>query len=356
MASEYDWHPGPSGQSVFKVETRNLGWWVLLAILLSVIVHVILYLVLGAIERSGMNGPGEEVVWRNTREQITIDQDKLNELLDEPVEPETQEPIEPEKTSEMDLVDESLDEFDLMEEMKDETIRMSPVETPKIFSDRAPTAPAPGLETAAGASMDVSAAGALSRDLEAMRNKLIDSSSAVAASQPVMELNQNEDLGDSVDTDEFFRQAASKALGDGADEVVQGYSSLDGMISRTGGLPSGEEKVALPTDILFEFNEYQLKESARLSMMKLAYVVQTNPDATFVIEGHTDSIGTEEANLELSRKRAEAVRQWLVERLRIAADNIRTVGLGESEPIAPVDGTREEQALNRRVEIVVKKP
>jgi hypothetical protein len=47
MASEYNWHPGIPGKSVFKVETRNLGWWVLLAILISVILHIVLDLVLG---------------------------------------------------------------------------------------------------------------------------------------------------------------------------------------------------------------------------------------------------------------------------------------------------------------------
>ena len=119
---------------------------------------------------------------------------------------------------------------------------------------------------------------------------------------------------------------------------------------------TGEEKIALPTDILFGFNEFELKEEARLSMMKLAFIVQTNPDATFVIEGHTDSFGGDEFNMDLGLKRAEAVRRWLVERLRINAENIKALGLGKSRPIVPIEGTAEQQSLNRRVEIVVKKP
>ncbi len=90
-------------------------------------------------------------------------------------------------------------------------------------------------------------------------------------------------------------------------------------------------------------------------MMKLAFIVQTNPDATFVIEGHTDSFGGDDFNLELSRKRAEAVRLWLVERLRIDASNIQVVGMGKTKPIVSTAGTAEQQALNRRVEIVVRK-
>lgn len=355
MATEYDWHPGTAGKSVFKVETRNLGWWVLLAIFVSVLVHVILYIVLGGIERRGKAYTGEDLVWRAQKDQITIDQNKLNELLSEPFEPEKADPIKPEKLSDLDLVDNSLDEFDLMEQMKDEPIRLSPVKTPQIFSREAPKAPGQALDIAAS-QLEISAAEMLAKDLDDMRNKLIDSSANVSVAQPVLELNQADDLGSSVDTDEFFKNAASKAFGNSAEEFVKGYASLDDMISRTGGLPSGEEKIALPTDILFEYNEFELKEEARLSMMKLAFVVQTNPDATFTIEGHTDSFGGEDFNRELSLKRAKAVRNWLVERLRIDDSNIRVMGLGKSRPIVSTEGTVEEQALNRRVEIVVKKP
>ncbi len=353
MASEYNWHPGIPGKSVFKVETRNLGWWVLLAILISVIVHIVLYVVLGAIERSSKTVVDESIVWRSKRDQVTIDREKLNELLADPVIPE-QTDIKPEKVSDLDLTDKSLDEFDLMEKIKEETIRMSPIESPKIFSTEAPKAPGQALEIAAS-NIEISAAEMLSKDLAEMRNKLVESSANVSVAQPVLELNASEDLGEGVDTDGFFKEAAAKAFGNGATEFVKGYASLDDLIGRTGGLPVGEEKIALPTDILFEYNAYELKEEARLSMMKLAFIVQTNPDATFIIEGHTDSFGGDQFNLDLSLKRAEAVRRWLVERLRIDAANIQVAGMGKTRPIVPVEGTAEQQALNRRVEIVVRK-
>lgn len=353
MASEYNWHPGIPGKSVFKVETRNLGWWVLLAILISVILHIVLYVILGAIERSTMAVVDESIVWRSKREQVTIDRDKLNELLADPDIPE-QTDIKPEKVSDLDLTDKSLDEFDLMEKIKEETIRMSPIESPKIFSTEAPKAPGQALEIAAS-NIEISAAEMLSKDLAEMRNKLVESSANVSVTQPVLELNTSDDLGEGVDTDGFFKEAAAKAFGNGADEFVKGYASLDDLIGRTGGLPVGEEKIALPTDILFEYNEFELKEEARLSMMKLAFIVQTNPDATFIIEGHTDSFGGDQFNLDLSLKRAEAVRRWLVERLRIDAANIQVVGMGKTRPIVPVEGTAEQQSLNRRVEIVVRK-
>lgn len=354
MAAEYNWHPGVTGKSVFKVETRNIGWWILLALFISVVIHVTLYVILGGIERRGRSMGDETVVWRSHREQVSIDRDKLNELLADTVVPESIE-LKPEKLSDQDLVDKSLDEFDLMEKMKEETIRMSPIDTPQIFSSEAPKAPGQALDLAAS-QIEISASEMLSKDLDDMRNKLIDSSANVSVAQPMLELNAGEDVGQGVDTDEFFKEAAAKAFGNGAEEFVKGYSSLDEMIGRTGGVPAGEEKIALPTDILFGYNEYELKEEARLSMMKLAFIVQTNPDATFVIEGHTDSYGGDEFNIDLSLKRAEAVRRWLVDRLRIDAANISVVGVGKARPIVSVAGTPEEQSLNRRVEIVVKKP
>ncbi len=175
MSSSYDWHPAANSKSVFKVETRNIGWWVLLAIFISVVVHIVLYIMLGQIQRKEKAFAGEEVVFRMKKEQLTIDQDKLNELLDEPFIPEDK-PIEPEKLSNMDMVDTSLDEFDLMEKMKDEPIRMAPVDTPKMFSGEAPKVPRkPGEVLNMAAGIDISAAEMLSKDLAEMRNKLIDS-------------------------------------------------------------------------------------------------------------------------------------------------------------------------------------
>ena len=353
MANEYNWHPGIPSKSVFKVETRNLGWWVLLAVLISVLVHIVLYFVLGAIERRAQEIAAQDIVWRAKREQVSIDRDKLNELLADPLVPDRTD-AKPEKASDLDLTDKSLDEFDLMEKLKDEPIRMAPMDTPQIFSTEAPKAPGEALGSSA-ADLEISAAEILSQDLADMRSKLVESSANVSSGQPILELNPGEDTSTGVDTDSFFKEAAAKAFGNQADEFVKGYASLDDLIGRTGGLPVGEEKIALPTDILFDYNEYELKEEARLSMMKLAFIVQTNPDATFVIEGHTDSFGGDEFNLDLSLKRAEAVRRWLVERLRIDASNIRVVGIGKARPIVSTEGSPEEQALNRRVEIVVRK-
>ncbi|NNE91043.1 MAG: OmpA family protein [Verrucomicrobiales bacterium] len=353
--SEYDWHPAPGG-STFKVEsTRNLGWWVLLALLVSVILHVVLYIVLGGMSwiAGGSSDALDPIRINASKEQLIIDKDKLDALLPEnkPIEP--QEAPKPEKLSDMDTV-QKLDEFDILDKIKDEPIRMSPVESPQVFLEAPKVQPKALVSNIAA--MDMSAAKVMAQDMKEMREKLIDSSAVVSSAQPVMQVNSDA-LNTAFNTDDFFKDAAKKAFGEeGADKFMEGYNTLDGLIGNTGGrLPPGEEKILMPTDILFEYNEFQLKEEARLSMLKLAYIIQTNPDAEFIIEGHTDSFGGDEFNLSLSMKRAAAVRDYLIKKLQIGSENVRVIGLGKQRPIVPVEGTIEEQALNRRVEIVVKK-
>lgn len=79
-----------------------------------------------------------------------------------------------------------------------------------------------------------------------------------------------------------------------------------------------------------------------------------------VLRGHTDSVGDDEANLRVSRQRAEMVRDWLVER-GVAEERISVIALGEQRPIAPnaqLDGTPDEagRSANRRVDVWVAVP
>jgi hypothetical protein len=106
--------------------------------------------------------------------------------------------------------------------------------------------------------------------------------------------------------------------------------------------------------LLFEFNSDQLRESAKIGLMKLGLLIDRNPDMFCWIEGHTDLIGGEQSNLELSRRRAQAVKSYLVDSLRMDGAKIITRGFGKSQPIIP-GGTADEQAPNRRVEIRMRK-
>jgi outer membrane protein OmpA-like peptidoglycan-associated protein len=79
--------------------------------------------------------------------------------------------------------------------------------------------------------------------------------------------------------------------------------------------------------------------------------LQTEPDKKIRVEGHTDSSGDAEANLELSEKRAQAVREALVG-LGVAADRVTALGMGEDFPIASNED-EDGRAQNRRVDVIL---
>jgi outer membrane protein OmpA-like peptidoglycan-associated protein len=113
-------------------------------------------------------------------------------------------------------------------------------------------------------------------------------------------------------------------------------------------------------DVLFEFDRAELTENARTKIHAVAeIVVRLAPERTLSVEGHTDSVGTEEYNLELSLRRAQSVQ----EELRtggVLQEKVRSVGHGERYPVAPnqtPEGRDDPQgrAQNRRVEVVIER-
>nr|WP_281375567.1 OmpA family protein [Haloferula luteola] len=110
----------------------------------------------------------------------------------------------------------------------------------------------------------------------------------------------------------------------------------------------------LPSDLLFEYNSAELRESARVGLMKLALLVERNPGLYCWIEGYTDLFGTESYNLELSRRRAESVKSYLTGSLKIDGKRIETRGFGKSDPLVN-QGDIDQQAPNRRVEIKMRR-
>ncbi len=89
------------------------------------------------------------------------------------------------------------------------------------------------------------------------------------------------------------------------------------------------------------------------SLQKLADLMMRNPNATFIIEGHTDNFGAPDYNQGLSLARAESVKRWLVGAAGIEPERIQTRGYGLTRLLVR-GGSVEEQQLNRRVEIVIK--
>jgi outer membrane protein OmpA-like peptidoglycan-associated protein len=104
-------------------------------------------------------------------------------------------------------------------------------------------------------------------------------------------------------------------------------------------------------DVLFEFGQADIKPGAQGALRKLAAYLQEHPDRRVLIEGHTDSVGSDGANLALSARRAEAVANALAS-MGVTGSRIATRGYGKSYPVAE-NTTDTNRALNRRVEVYI---
>jgi len=131
-----------------------------------------------------------------------------------------------------------------------------------------------------------------------------------------------------------------------------GFSDLDQLLAQKGPLGSGT-KLRMPDDQLFEYDSDVLQASAINQLQKLGTLIQRNSKATFTVEGYTDSFGTPEYNLDLSQRRADSVKRYLVEAMGISPLQIETRGYGATRFRTSPNGSIEEQSPNRRVEVVV---
>jgi outer membrane protein OmpA-like peptidoglycan-associated protein len=105
------------------------------------------------------------------------------------------------------------------------------------------------------------------------------------------------------------------------------------------------------SDVLFEFDKANLKPGSERSLSKVAEFLRENPDRKVTIEGYTDNIGSDAYNIELSQRRADSVRNYLVQN-GVSADRITAHGLGEEYPVASND-TQAGRQQNRRVQIII---
>jgi outer membrane protein OmpA-like peptidoglycan-associated protein len=107
-------------------------------------------------------------------------------------------------------------------------------------------------------------------------------------------------------------------------------------------------------DVLFDFGKADLKPGARVNLDRLAEFLRGNPDREVLIEGHTDSVGSESANLVLSQRRAEAVERYLLT-AGVGPSRVLSQGLGKEFPLVSNE-TPEGRQQNRRVEVVIVDP
>jgi outer membrane protein OmpA-like peptidoglycan-associated protein len=121
-----------------------------------------------------------------------------------------------------------------------------------------------------------------------------------------------------------------------------------------------EIKIELSGDILFDFDKWDIRKEAEPTLQNVAEVINRYGSSKVIVAGFTDSKGSDSYNLKLSEKRADSVKNWLLESGGVDGARITARGLGEADPVAPntnPDGTDnpEGRQKNRRVEITVDK-
>jgi outer membrane protein OmpA-like peptidoglycan-associated protein len=157
----------------------------------------------------------------------------------------------------------------------------------------------------------------------------------------------------------------SKLPGDSAGpnkKGAPGFSDLDQLLSQRGPLGSGT-KIRMPEDQLFSFDSAELQPGSILQ--KLVDLLKRNPKATFTIEGYTDSIGTYEYNVDLSQRRADNMKMYLIQALGIDPSHIDARGRGQTKFVitprvlapnagqAEFDAEIQRESPNRRVEVTI---
>jgi len=110
-------------------------------------------------------------------------------------------------------------------------------------------------------------------------------------------------------------------------------------------------KVTFDSGLLFDVDKATLRPASEQQLSKLAVILNKYPDTNILLEGHTDSTGTAEHNLELSKLRAESVASYLTN-LGVNPGRFTIMGYGKTQPIAD-NSTLEGRQANRRVEVAI---
>jgi OOP family OmpA-OmpF porin len=111
-------------------------------------------------------------------------------------------------------------------------------------------------------------------------------------------------------------------------------------------------QLTFDASVLFEFDRFALLPAAQSALTDAAAQIAAYANASVIVEGHTDNLGTDAYNAKLSQARADAVRTFLLSRPELKGRAITARGLGSTRPVAPNDSDADRQR-NRRVEIVI---
>lgn len=177
----------------------------------------------------------------------------------------------------------------------------------------------------------------------ASKDKTLADMNASSAAQVQTTSAQLGDARQQLATEKERREAAEKRAAQAAADLAK-FASVK---QETRGMV-----ITLNGSVLFASAKWELLPGAQTKLNEVATALtKESPESQILVEGHTDSQGAAQFNMDLGQKRAESVRTYLVSR-GIASDRITAQGIGPSRPIAD-NASPEGRANNRRVEIIV---
>jgi outer membrane protein OmpA-like peptidoglycan-associated protein len=133
------------------------------------------------------------------------------------------------------------------------------------------------------------------------------------------------------------------------DQLYKAMQSLEGKYASIRRDARGT--IVSLADILFDFNKATLRRDVEFSLVRVATILNQFPEMKVRVEGHTDNVGREDYNLELSQRRSQAVQVFLASQ-QVAAERMTSEGFGMTRPVAD-NATAEGRQKNRRVDLVI---
>ena len=338
MEREYPWE---TASTYSPPRREGLGWYVLVAVILALIIHV------AALVRAGNTFYESEISeatdWVSQPVRLSMAETELEEIAEVPPEEALERPID-----DSELVDDpeaaiaELQEIDIdintnVDEVSFPEMRIEkPILTGANIGDL--LKPTVGKQE----DTDIPDPGKIRIDFqEARKGQII--------------VDEGTQLADVLDPDKVVQDLGKLKGGNGNDAAgeIKGYTGLYAYANMSPG-ELQQNKATIGSDLLFEFNSTTLKDDARITLLTVAQLIDRNPGMFCWVEGHTDTFGGEEFNFQLSLKRGQAVKGWLVKSLRLDPKFIVVRALGKTEPVVK-QGNQTAQAANRRVDIKMRK-
>lgn len=340
MEQEYRWSDTRNVDGYRLPGPEHLGRWATVAMLVSVLLHVLVFFALDHVKIAlGIQQP----------EDITTGQITVSQVEVKPYEPAREAPDEDMVTPPDDSAA-LLEEVDLLDLLpKDTEIDISPdvldAQYALKISDPLAAGEIDALDTKISSNFD------LDSKLPEF-GKMEEELKPAAVGQITVDPGavQVDDGALNNFTDELIKRGNSGLVDNGK---LDGVESLDDLLDLPPNLLLSK-KTLLPSDLIFEFNSSNLREGAKIGLMKLALLIDKNPGLYCWIEGHTDLVGGDDFNIQLSQKRADSVKDYLVKSMRMDPERIITRGYGKTQPLV-LQGDADAQAPNRRVEIKMRK-